>query len=956
MRAFLETASKQLEQTVKNVTTPSKPNITQSNKDLGTTQAQKNKELLRGLRSQNKKLKHLYTVLSKSKKEIEDERNILRSFAHQVLPNIIPLEKAENECLNVTFMVKEYENSKATIVASAIKQPTKPTSSASIDVDLLGLNTETASQKTVQNTVEIELRKELSEMEEMKNKILAKFREAMKKLRSLQQKYTTLSEQSKNNTNNDSIDARKMNTLESKICELRQKLEKESLKRIKLQENVEKMDAELADVEAKMVEERQRAKDEEQAKLIAQKRNTELIMELETSAKLVTNASKNSNTVDSLKEQMKEMNIRMKEMKKDVDQLPMLENKVDELEIEKTTLLKEKSSIEGELDEVRELYKDSRKRLGEIKNLQSSVEGPEDVNQVNPLISRVQSLETENKKLLAKGKELYNTHRKLKKEYHLLQENSSKVESLEMKLKDASSAIQTKSEELEAKIEEHSLLQQKLKDEIAAHKTTTESHADELKKVASQQSSNETASVEAKMRIENDLAAAVKELHEMKLNAKSTNESLSKKVEEVKKLQLLNKEQMDTIEKLKQNLIHASSTTESELSKLKKVHSEMLLQVETSATEKATLTKKVEDLKSDHINALKVADSTAKDKLNALNNKLKELKSTIIGEKEKQKRLNEKINEDSKEHEKAVLRLNTYWKKEIDTAKSSTSKVLQTLEENIANLTSKLSKTEENCKKLKNDVFSLEKRKAELEKQIEKNQQEWQERMSAQQASVDEMKKKVLAANKRTEEQRFIIQESTSSSAQKLCKVQGELRVAHERIERLLKTNREKEQEHQERMGALQRSLEEMRHQAASVNAEQSEMDAIQAALNSKQAALEDVKKTDRRIISDLKREMSKILRQNKMEKEEQIIIAEKALNRLRQEEDRGSELEETVIMLRKDLAVKSKEVDMAKLQIEQLSVIAMSHDTSTGTAASNGLLSWFSGTSSTPRQKARKR
>ena len=32
-------------QTVKNVTTPSKPNITQSNKDLGTTQAQKNKDL-----------------------------------------------------------------------------------------------------------------------------------------------------------------------------------------------------------------------------------------------------------------------------------------------------------------------------------------------------------------------------------------------------------------------------------------------------------------------------------------------------------------------------------------------------------------------------------------------------------------------------------------------------------------------------------------------------------------------------------------------------------------------------------------------------------------------------------------------------------------------------------------------------------------------------------------------
>ena len=44
----------------------------------------------------------------------------------------------------------------------------------------------------------------------------------------------------------------------------------------------------------------------------------------------------------------------------------------------------------------------------------------------------------------------------------------------------------------------------------------------------------------------------------------------------------------------------------------------------------------------------------------------------------------------------------------------------------------------------------------------------------------------------------------------------------------------------------------------------------IQAALDSKQAALEDVKKADRRIITDLKREMTKILRQTKMEKDEQ--------------------------------------------------------------------------------------
>ena len=79
--------------------------------------------------------------------------------------------------------------------------------------------------------------------------------------------------------------------------------------------------------------------------------------------------------------------------------------------------------------------------------------------------------------------------------------------------------------------------------------------------------------------------------------------------------------------------------------------------------------------------------------------------------------------------------------------------------------------------------------------------------------------------------------------------------------------------EHQERMGALQRSLEDMRHQAASVNAEQGDIDIIQAALEAKQAALEDVKKTDRRIITDLKREMSRVLRQNRLEKDEQIKL-----------------------------------------------------------------------------------
>ena len=243
-------------------------------------------------------------------------------------------------------------------------------------------------------------------------------------------------------------------------------------------------------------------------------------------------------------------------------------------------------------------------------------------------------------------------------------------------------------------------------------------------------------------------------------------------------------------------------------------------------------------------------------------------------------------------------------------------------------------------------INELDAVKSSLENQNVKTQQEWQERMLALQATAS-------AAEKSAEEQRVAMRKTAFDSAQMLSKVQGENRIAQERIQRLLKTNKEKDIEHQERMHNLQRSLEEMRHRAASVNAEQGELDAIQAALESKQAALEDVKKTDRRIITDLKKEMSRVLRQNKREKEEQIIIAEKALGRLRQEVDRASQLEEVVVVLRDDLVAKAKEVDMAMLQIEQLSSLLGASGGGGGgdDVGGGGLLSWFTG--ATPTRSA---
>ena len=50
------------------------------------------------------------------------------------------------------------------------------------------------------------------------------------------------------------------------------------------------------------------------------------------------------------------------------------------------------------------------------------------------------------------------------------------------------------------------------------------------------------------------------------------------------------------------------------------------------------------------------------------------------------------------------------------------------------------------------------------------------------QASIDEMKKKKMVDNKKMEEKRLAVQDTTRSNASKLTQLQGELRVAQQRI------------------------------------------------------------------------------------------------------------------------------------------------------------------------------
>ena len=446
-----------------------------------------------------------------------------------------------------------------------------------------------------------------------------------------------------------------------------------------------------------------------------------------------------------------------------------------------------------------------------------------------------------------------------------------------------------------------------------------------------------------KLKESNELRAKLEKEYEDALQHASFAEEQSKThAEKEKELNLLVDKYRTEIEELKLTMVNSTSLREANASVEMQLQ-QALARLDAAVAENSTLTANISEFEAKREQD-QASFTTQAQKHQKLLEKLQKTRANM--EKEHKQNMVQKTEEASKEHEMAVERLNIYWKNELDTAKAKAITELSSLQEQITRLTTTLAEIEALKKSLEVDKSRLEENKSSLEQLGETNQEEWRERMSALQSSVDEMRKASAATDKSTGKKQLLMQENIRSSAQKLTKAEGELRVSQERIERILQSNREKDTEHQERMGALQRSLEEMRHRAASINAEQGELDTIQAALESKEAALEDVKKADRRIITDLKREMTRVLRQNRSEKDEQIVIAEKALSRLRQEEDRVAQLEEKVVVLRSDLIAKTKEVEMAMLQIEQLSAIAgsagaaMAEVSTSGT--SGGILSWF--------------
>ena len=994
MRAFLEKTQASIRETsqsaIRLATTPMKPpadeDATLTSGKTEMTPAQKNKAYLKGLRAQNKKLKHLYTVLSKSKEELGTDLAVFRSFTHQILPTFVAAEKKADETLDADILLAEYH--KIAAAKTVLEESSTHGSSAPIDADLLGLNDVQAPNQT-----EMALRKELVDVVETKDKILGKFREAVNKLRALQQKYNTLAKQT-NETNSSTAtlssgDNQEMlsrvSGFEETIRNLKQQLEQESSKGNRLQEKVEEMDTQLKLSKNSNLTESKRAQDAEAAAVQARKEVKKIQASLEHAQIATQNETEQpqEETTQHLRTQVLALEKNLLETTTVAEQVPGLEKHVCVLEAEKTTLLTDKAALETEVEQMRAMHDDLRKQLSERnKDDDDSTENKQEV-----LTGKMEKLETEKKKLLTKGKELYTKHQKLKQDCTQLQERYKSAKNQVEQLTSSSAALQQDSSELQTQVDNVTkelrateIKNDASKSELDAKKISILALENKLAEAATKQSAAEeecnTQSVTH--------ASAIQQL-EMSMEVKTTEleklkETLAKKEKEMEEQQSLVesstasieeqsnaettalREEVQTLtasladgESVKSNLVavrqqlqelselHAAEAqskameveaTETEMNVLKKTMEEKLSTVESQKTEFAKKGKML-------VTKLK----EAKEKFTELENKLAEAAT-------KQVAAEEECNTQSATHASAIQQLEMSMEMkttELEKLKQKLTSESSTVADEKSRLTSKLGELEDTQKALELKNKKMKESNTTLEQQSEKNQEEWRERMSALHLSLDEMRKTASSADKRTEEHRMLMQENDRSNGQKLSSAQGELRVAHERIERILKTNREKEIEHQERMGALQRSLEGMRHQAASVNAEQDEIDLIQAALESKQAALEDVKKTDRRIITDLKREMSRGLRQSRLEKDEQIMIAEKALTRLRQEEDRAAQLEENVVALQSDLNAKAKEVQMAMLQIENLAALSAGGGGSGGGGSDGGLLSWFTGGTTTP-------
>jgi hypothetical protein len=191
------------------------------------------------------------------------------------------------------------------------------------------------------------------------------------------------------------------------------------------------------------------------------------------------------------------------------------------------------------------------------------------------------------------------------------------------------------------------------------------------------------------------------------------------------------------------------------------------------------------------------------------------------------------------------------------------------------------------------------------------------------QKEAAEYRQKVEDVEKRTrgqlEEMRKRMDDALAESASK----EIEHRAFRSETKKLETKHHEEMATLEKRFDAVKRALQAERESNLSVKADSELVQDWKSRVEEVELKLDDIKKTDKAIISEIKESAQCDIFKARQEAEEQTKIAMKALERLRQEEMRSDRFREETRAAKKKLIESESQVQMAKAQIQQLATFA---------------------------------
>jgi len=455
------------------------------------------------------------------------------------------------------------------------------------------------------------------------------------------------------------------------------------------------------------------------------------------------------------------------------------------------------------------------------------------------------------------------------------------------------------------------------------------SHSEVGSEVASLQSMLESAKTEHAARVE-DLAkehasalAAATDKHKMDIKEKLTkakakfDEIKSTHGAEITSMQTSHEEEVERLRTEITTLSKARDKAVEDLESAVSSHSEVGSEVaslqsmlESAKTEHAA---RVEDLAKEHASALAAATDKhkidIKEKLTKAKAKFDEIKSKHTAELESLKTLH--ATETSKVMEGLVSS-----NEQIEVMKA------QLLEAENATSSSEEIWTSEKAG-FEKSIVKLQSKHDDLLDRFTQLKQKSSFSVIEHQKEAAEYRQKVEDVEKRTrgqlEEMRKRMDDALAESAAK----EIEHRAFRSETKKLETKHGEEMATLEKRFDSVKRALQTERESNLSVKADSELVQEWKTRVEEVELKLDDIKKTDKAIISEIKESAQRDIFNARQEAEEQTKIAMKALERLRQEEMRSDRFREETRAAKKKLIESESQVQMAKTQIQQLATFA---------------------------------